>query len=161
MHIEFNNITDMLLRNGYPLLFVQNQIRRFLNSKYSESDSHRKKGRRIPRIILKLPSIGDSYLHLEKELKLFFRRYLLGKLSLNVVHGCFKVSDKFKHKEPHPKLLRSNVMYKLTCSCNSVNVGQTRRTLQSRLDEHNPATNSNQQSDVIKHLLENPTLHQF
>jgi len=36
-------------------------------------------------------------------------------------------------------------------------VGQTRRNLQSRLDEHNPASNSNQQSDVTKHLLENPT----
>jgi len=82
---------------------------------------------------------------------------LLGKLSLNLVHSCFKVSDKFKHKEPQPKLLRSNVVYKLTCSCNSVNVGQTQHNLQSRLDEHNPATNSNRQSDVTKHLLENPT----
>jgi len=82
---------------------------------------------------------------------------LLGKLSLNVVYSCFKVSNKFKHKEPQPKLLRSNVVYKLTCSCNSVYVNQIRRNLQSRLDEHNPATNSNQQSDVTKHLLENPT----
>jgi len=103
----------MLLRKGYPLSFSQNQIRRFLYSKYSESDSHRKNDRRIPRIILKLPFIGDPSLHLEKELKVFFRCYLLGKLSLNVVHGYFKVSDKFKHKEPQLKLLRSNVVYKL------------------------------------------------
>ena len=48
-------------------------------------------------------------------------------------------------------------MYKLTCSCDSVYIGQTRRNLRARLDDHNPAANSNQQSDVAKHLLENPT----
>ena len=32
MHIEFETITDMLVRNGYPLPFIQNQIRRFLNN---------------------------------------------------------------------------------------------------------------------------------
>jgi len=80
MHIEFNNITDMLLRNGYPLIFIQNQIRQFLNSKYSESDSHRKNDRCIPRIILKLSFIGDPSLHLEKELKLFFSSLFVRKI---------------------------------------------------------------------------------
>ena len=47
-------------------------------------------------------------------------------------------------------------MYKLTCSCGSVYIVQTRRNLQSQLHEHNPATSPNQHSDVIKHLLENP-----
>ena len=63
----------------------------------------------------------------------------------------------FKHKEHQPKLLRSNVVYKLTCSCDSVYIGQTCRNLGARLDDHNPAANSNQQSDVAKHLLKNPT----
>ena len=62
----------------------------------------------------------------------------------------------FKHKELQPKLYHHNVVYKLTCSCDSVYIGQTRRNLQSRLHEHTPATSSNQHSDVTKHLLENP-----
>ena len=78
-------------------------------------------------------------------------------LSLNVVHTCFKTGDIFKHKEHQPKLLHSNVVYKLTCSCDSVYIGQTRRNLCACLDDHNPTANSNQQSDVAKHLLENPT----
>ena len=41
--------------------------------------------------------------------------------------------------------------------CDSVYIGQARRNLRARLDDHNPAANSNQQSDVAKHLLENPT----
>ena len=86
-----------------------------------------------------------------------FHRHLSHDLSLNVVHTCFKIGDMFKHKEHQPKLLRSNVVYKLTCSCDSVYIGQTRRNLRPRLDDYNPAANSNQQSDVAKHLLENPT----
>ena len=63
----------------------------------------------------------------------------------------------FKHREHQPKLLCSNVVYKLTCSCDSVYIGQIRRNLRARLDGHSPAANSNQQSHVAKHLLENPT----
>ena len=62
-----------------------------------------------------------------------------------------------KHKEHQIKLLRSNVVYKLTCSCDSVCIGQTCRNLRARLDDHNTAANSNHQFDVAKHLLENPT----
>ena len=38
MHLEFNSITDMLLRNEYPLHFIQNQISRFLDNKYHKSN---------------------------------------------------------------------------------------------------------------------------
>ena len=103
-----------------------------------------------------MPFRGDHSLHVEKELQSFFHRYLSHNLSLNVVHTCLKIDDMFKHKEHEPKLLRSNVVYKLTCSCDSNYIGQTRRNLRARLDDHNPAANSNQQSDVAKHLLENP-----
>ena len=61
-----------------------------------------------------------------------------------------------KHKKHQPTFLRSNVIYKLTCSCDSVYIKQTLRNLRARLDDHNPAANSNQQYDVAKHLK---TLH--
>ena len=57
----------------------------------------------------------------------------------------------FKHKEYQLTLLRSYVVYKLTCSCDSVYIGQTRRNLRALLDNHIPAANSNQQSDVAKY----------
>ena len=37
----------------------------------------------------------------------------------------------FKHKEHQPKLFRRNVVYKLTCSCDSVYIGQARRNLRA------------------------------
>ena len=63
----------------------------------------------------------------------------------------------FKDEECQPKMYRHNVVYKLNCSCGSVYIGQTRRNLQSRLDEHNPKIKLNQESDVTNHLLENPS----
>ena len=124
-HLEFNTITDMLLRNGYPLYFIQNQISRFLDSKYCKFNFTQKNEKHVlrPRIILKLPLIGDHSLHVEKELQSFFHCYILHDSSLNVIHNCFKVVDMFKHKERQPKHLHSNVAYKLTRSCDSVYIG--------------------------------------
>ena len=69
MHLEFNSITDMLLRNGYPLHFIQNQISRFLDNKYCISNFKQKCEEHIHRlrIISKLPFIGDHSLHVEKK----------------------------------------------------------------------------------------------
>ena len=35
IHSEFETITNLLLKNGYPLSFIQNQIRKFLNNKHN------------------------------------------------------------------------------------------------------------------------------
>lgn len=155
MHLEFEKITDTLLKNGYPLPFIQSQIRNFLNQKFSNPFPSSNNENHIPRIILKLPFIGNPSVQLEKELKSFFRHNLNDRLSLNVVHTSFKIGDMFKHKERQPKMYRSNIVYKLNCSCGSIYIGQTRRNLHTRLNEHNTGTKLNQQSDVTKHLLEN------
>ena len=130
MHIEFETITDMLLRNNFPLPFIQNQIRRFLNNKHSDLNISKKVDKQATRLILRLPFIGNTSLHIKKELKSFFRRQLSGKLSLNVVYDCYKIGDMFKHKELQPKLNRCYIVYKLTCSCGSVYIGLTPRNLQ-------------------------------
>ena len=49
--------------------------------------------------------------------------------------------------------MKSGIVYKLTCSCGSTYIGQTRRNLFSRIKEH--ATS--EKSEVCKHLLQNPT----
>ena len=48
-------------------------------------------------------------------------------------------------------------MYKLNCSCGVSYIGQTRRNLIFRLQECNPQTRTNHQTDVTSHLLENPS----
>ena len=49
--------------------------------------------------------------------------------------------------------MKSGLVYKLTCSCGSTYIGQTRRNLLSRIKEHG----TSEKSEVCKHLLQNPT----
>jgi len=47
--------------------------------------------------------------------------------------------------------MRSNVVYQLKCSCGSVYIGQTRRNLKSRMEEHNPNAKFSYKTDVTKY----------
>ena len=95
-------------------------------------------------------------MHLEKELKNFYYRHLSDIVKINVNHKTFSIGDLFKHKEKQPLLYRNNIVYKLTCSCGSTYIGQTRRNLKLRMNEHNPKFKHTQETDVTKHLLDNP-----
>ena len=48
--------------------------------------------------------------------------------------------------------MKYGVVYKLTCSCSSSYIGQTRRNLINRLKEHS----SSDKSEVCRHLMDNP-----
>ena len=49
--------------------------------------------------------------------------------------------------------MKSRLVYKLTCSCGSTYISQTRYNLLSRIEKH--ATS--EKSEVCEHLLQNPT----
>ena len=146
----------MLLKNGYPLNFIQTQICRFLDSKHQISNS-KPPDKNLRRMIFKLPYIGNASVHLEKELQSFYRRKLGNKVRLVVFHSTFGIGNKFRYKDKQPVLHRNIVVYKLNCSCGASYIGQTRRNLIFRLQEHNPQTRTNHQTDVTSHLLENPS----
>jgi len=65
-----------------------------------------------------------------------------------------KKSFTYKDKQNH--LRHSSEVYKLTCTCGSNYIGQTRQNLITRINEHK----FDQRSEVCKHLLVNPT-HRF
>ena len=157
---EIKIITNFLLKNGYPLRFINSQIRRLFKTKQKldcTSPTNSSTTKIKPhRIFLRLPFIGHHSTHLEKELKTFYHRHLSDMVNLNVIHKTFSIGDLFRHKENQPLMYRNNVVYKLTCSCGSTYIGQTRRNLQLRMNEHNPKFKHTQETDVTKHLLENP-----
>jgi len=66
MHLEFENITDMLLTNIYSLATIQSQIRNFFNRKYQTNKTSNSNGPTsttyTPRIFL----IGNTSIQLEK-----------------------------------------------------------------------------------------------
>ena len=87
------------------------------------------------------------------ELKSFLQKHTDDKASVYIVDALLKIGENFRCKNKQPLLMKSGIVYKLTCSCESTYIGQTRRNLLSRIKEH--ATS--EKSDVCKHLLQNPT----
>jgi len=72
---------------------------------------------------------------------------------------CYKKLNLFikVHKDPIPIMARPNVVYKINClECNTSYVGQTKRTLNTRISEHrNHIRRDSVQSSVItNHRLE-------
>ena len=65
------------------------------------------------------------------------------------------MGENFRFNNKQPLLMKSGIVYKLTCSCGSTYIGQTRRNLLSGSKEH--ATS--EKSEVCKHLLQNHTHH--
>ena len=70
MHKEFEFITTMLLKNGYPLNFIQTQICRFLDIKHQISNS-KPPDKNLRRMIFKLPYIGNASVALGKRTSKF------------------------------------------------------------------------------------------
>jgi len=87
-----------LLKNGYPLQFIDNQICRFMNKKHQIQQSS---NNQLPKphiskvlhIIFKLPYIGDPSLHIQKELRNFFRKKLQNQLQISTVHLTNKLGN--------------------------------------------------------------------
>ena len=67
----------------------------------------------------------------------------------------FNIGKYFTYKDKQSVLRRSNVVYKITCSCGDSYIGQTKTNLEFRIKEHKPGLSKND-TDVSEHLIENP-----
>ena len=67
-------------------------------------------------------------------------------------HRNFSIGKLFSYKDRQSLLHLSGVVHQLTCSCCQNYIGQTKRNLITRLNEHQTC----EDSEVCKHLLNNP-----
>ena len=66
-------------------------------------------------------------------------------------HSTFNIGKLFPYEDRQSLLHSVGVVYQLTCSCGQKYIGQTRRNLITRLNEHR----TRQSSEVCRHLMEN------
>ena len=78
-----------------------------------------------------------------------------GKFNFHILWLTRKIETlfKLKDKNTHP----SHVIYRGTCICNQVYIGETARNLEVRINEH---SDINKQSEPAKHLKTHPE-HKF
>ena len=67
-------------------------------------------------------------------------------------HSTFNIGKLFSYKSRQSVLHSVGVVYQLTCSCRQRYIGQTKRNLITRLNEHR----TRQNFEVCRHLMENP-----
>ena len=149
---EFQSIKDTLLKNGYPLSFIDKCIREFFNRKFNPKRPKQTQTKPSTYLLFRLPYLGSISYHIEKELHQYTKTHLPDS-KLRFIHNTNKLKQQFLIKDRQRQLTRSNIVYRLNCSCGSFYIGQTRRNLVKRLEEHQSSPNS----EVCNHLQSNPS----
>jgi len=155
-NIEF--IIDILLLNGYPLDLIFEKIRSRLKTLiYANKNSNRNKNKYnknrsddINKKIMVIP-----YINKISELvatTIDKSQYIIGYRVLNHLGGFIRA-----HKDRNHPLKNNNVVYKIMCKdCDASYVGQTKRQLKTRVNEHryNLTSLSANPSVITEHILQ-------
>jgi len=141
---NFDHIIRILLDNGYPLELIFTSIRRRLYTRsYTNVSRDRKEVEKPTHLYFTIPyvsSVANKFIQ-------FFKNITFCKLAFS----CSNKLNRFikVHKDALPISSLSNVVYQINCmDCDATYVGQTKRTLYTRVSEHrshlkrNPAQNS-------------------
>ena len=132
----------------YPSRFIDRCIRQFLNKKFSQHP--KTQTQTCNHFTFKLSYQGIISHNIEKELQQFIMKQLPDS-KLRFIHTTTKLKHYFHTKDPQSHLRRSNLVYRLNCSCRSFDTGRTRRNLIKRLQEHHTSDTS----EVFNHIQSN------
>ena len=157
-HEEIENITDMLMNNGYNLSLIENTVKLFLGKCFNDNNNadNTKYGPDQFKVFIKLPFTGDMSHKVSSSIKSCLNQIKCGRVGLIFSHGFMRLDNKFKFKDFQPKHLQSGVVYKIECSCGKVYIGETGRCIKTRFDEHIKTSGTNI-TEVGKHLTCSPT----
>ena len=88
---------------------------------------------------------------IQKEIRQFI--YKTKRFKFIMTHSTTTIGQKFQYKDQQSLLHITGAFYQLSCTCGKSYIGQTKRNLKFRLNEHKPS--NSYKSDISKHLLEN------
>ena len=111
------------------------------------NDTCRKHGPEQRKFFMRLPFLGDPSNRLLASINACFKVELL--------HSFSRLEGNFRFKDKQPKHLLNGVVYQVTCSCNLRYIGETKRCLKVRFEEHCKTEGSNM-TEIGKHLAESP-----
>ena len=133
---EFTFLQSFFKDNGYPLKLFFSQIQKFIKSKTAPApiklDVPKKQ------MYLRVPFFGPQSDTLANELQLFLSKFFYHINFTIVMSNKFTIGSFFRSKDSLGVGMRSNVVYKYSCSpsCGSQYVGCTSRNLRMRISEH-------------------------
>ena len=155
VHKELSHITKQFVGSGYPKALISEKINTTL-AKMLNPDNFQKitKDPNQKWLPLFLPWSGDqahsSIISLKRSIPSDFAcvTFAYSTSKLRALLPSFSTSSKESHKEQ--RFLHSNLVYKYTCVCEQVYIGETERRLAVRVKEHQ----THKVSAIFEHIQE-------
>ena len=136
------------MENNYPIHFFNKILERFLRQPDTQTPTENEPD---PKILFKVPLAGKISKDFFNNICLIIKR----RFGIHVVHlyRTTKVGHYFQLKRQTPSSLRSDVVYKFTCSrdVSTTYIGTSSRHLRLRIKEHLSDSASNK-SAVKEHI---------
>ena len=137
LHKELEFLRSMLMKNGFPINYINTYIGKQLSKLYINEQHKVTENVKRPIIYLPLTFTGSHSNSIKKQLSVLLSN-AYPQLDIKIY---FKLQNKignfFKIKDPIPTSLRSNIIYKWQCrSCDATYIGRTIRSAWMRWFEH-------------------------
>ena len=129
------------MNNDYPAAFLDSCIRRFMDERHTNNKttpvSEPSPSRRF--IVVRLPYLGSISYQVSRELREFLDRCVPQSVRLRFIHTTNQVRNSFVVKDRQCTQRRSNVVYKLVCTCGATyTVATWQRAFMNRKRQRNP-----------------------
>ena len=125
-HFEIDHLKTILIKNNYPLNFIDSCIKSFLNKLYTPKVVIPNVPKR--NVFVKLPFLGSTSFQIRKKLQKLFSDKLTSCNLKIVFTSSFRVKSFFTFKDKWPKMLLSGLAYQYKCGgCNDTYYGKTKR----------------------------------
>ena len=156
---EISKLCEMFYLNGYPRAFFDKVYQKFMekqlsNPQVEEEDNAGKT------VNLNIPFVGEPSYKFAKQMRTLFEATFGVKLL--PVFTSSKIGDCFSLKCRTPLPYSANVVYQFSClqDAGTTYIGQTKRHMLTRVNEHLSLHKPNsQQSEIKTHIYGCPTCH--
>ena len=150
-HEEVSNLGNIFKLNGYPELFFQKLVKRFLDKKYTKSTPVINEDK-DKSYMLMIPYVGKPSLIFKQKISELVKKSY--DVNLRCVFNSFKVKNYFSLKCRSSPFLATNLVYKFTCQCDTdiTYIGETNRHIGIRAGEHLDLSKPGKVSPIGKHI---------
>ena len=132
---EIDHLKTILIKNNYPLNFIDSCIKSFLNKLYTPKVIVPNVPKR--NVFVKLSLFGSNSFHILKKFKKLFSDKLTSSNLKIVFTSPVRVKSFLTFKDKLPKILLSGLAYKYKCGgCNATYYGKTTCHIKVRICEH-------------------------
>ena len=136
---EINFIKSVLQLNGYPLSFIECNIKKTLNNLYTPFGKLEVLNFDVPKPIVLFPTyfLGEVSKTVSKELNGLMSRFYPQVRLRMIYKSVDTIGSRFRVKDGMPVDCMSCLIYQYKCdSCNAIYIGKTEQNFRCRISQH-------------------------